>query len=62
MKIGGGVQPENLKNRGGAAKNFVILTCTFDEWFPKNRGGARLLRPPPLDPPLVWEEQCTVAG
>ena len=52
LKIGG-AQPKILKNRGGAAENFRKLTCTFNGWYPKNRGGARLLRPPPpLDPPL----------
>ena len=41
-----GAQPKILKNRGGAAENFRKLTCTFNGWYPKNRGGARLLRPP----------------
>jgi len=40
-----------FENRGGAAENFRKLTCTFNGWYKKNRGGARLLRPP-LDPPL----------
>ena len=45
LKIGG-AQPKILKNRGGAVENFRKLTCTFNGWYPKNRGAHACCAPP----------------
>jgi hypothetical protein len=55
----GGAHIKKLRRAEGGAKNFGVFRVKNHDFTPKNlifsnfRGGARRVRPTPLDPPLL---------
>jgi hypothetical protein len=58
FKLGGGAHLKKLRRVEGGTKIFGVFRVKNHDFTPKNlifsnfRGGARRVRPPPLDPPL----------